>query len=302
MSHPAVSRGVIQLANYHCGLGENPLWHSAEQSLYWEDIDSGRLFRARPASGQHECFFEGDVIGGFSFQESGDLLLFERNRIALLDPASGERRVIVQGVDGDMARFNDVIADPEGRVFAGTIGTTERNGGLYLVERDASVRCLWKDTGIANGMAFSGDLKRFFWTDSTHARIFVFDYDRTSGSLTNRRLFYQADTAEGTPDGMTIDQDDHLWSTRWDGSAVLRINPDGRVVDRIELPVSKVSSATFGGPELDTLFLTSAGGRAGLDSADGAVFSCRPGVRGRAAFKSRIGPRFRGSSAPAPPK
>jgi len=245
---------VIQLANYHCSLGENPLWLAAEQRIYWEDIDSGRLFRARPETGEHECFFQGDVIGGVSFQADGELLLFEQNRIALFDPKRGARRGIVEGVDAEMARFNDVIADPEGRVLAGTVGTTERNGGLYLVERDASVRCLWKGTGIANGMAFSGDLKRFFWTDSSHGRIFVFDYDRASAALTNRRLFYQADEAEGTPDGMTIDAEDHLWSTRWDGSAVLRLNPDGQVVDRIELPVSKVSSATFGGPSSTRCF------------------------------------------------
>ena len=74
-------------------------------------------------------------------------------RIAILDEA-GRRRVLLEGIDSDMARFNDVIADPEGRVYAGTIGKTRESGGLYRVERDLSVTCLWKGTGCANGMGF----------------------------------------------------------------------------------------------------------------------------------------------------
>ncbi len=279
------------VANYHCIIGENPLYNSREQRIYWEDIESGRLFRADHVSGVHECFYQGAVMGGFSFQDDGSLLLFEANRIALLNPENGDRRVVQSDIDSDMVRFNDCIADPRGRVFVGTIGKTRESGGLYRVDLDGSIRCLWKGTQIANGMGFSSDLTRFYWTCSTSARIYVADYDLESGALENRRLFYAAPATEGTPDGMTVDVADDVWSTRWDGSSVLRISPTsvgGQVAERIEFPVAKVSSVTFGGPELDTLYVTTAGGRPGSDSADGTLYRVRVAARGRPEYFSRI--------------
>jgi len=284
MSHES----VVAVANYHCQTGENPLWNAAENRIYWEDIDGGRLFRAEHHSLEHECFHQGPVVGGFSFQVDGSLLLFEQNRIARLDVERRERRVVVEGIDSDMARFNDVIADPEGRVFAGTIGSGSDNGGLYRVDLDGSVRCLWKGTQIANGMGFTGDLQHFYWTDSTHARIFLADYDRASGELSNRRLFYQAPESEGTPDGMSVDADDCLWSARWGGSQVLRFDARAELIGRVALPVPKVSSVTFGGPQLDTLYITSAGGSPGSTSADGTLYRTAASVHGKSPFLSRV--------------
>jgi D-xylonolactonase len=279
---------VTQVANYHCQTGENPLFREGDQRIYWEDIDSGRLFRAEHETLEHECFYQGPVMGGFSFQADGTLLLFEQDRIASLDPESGKRRVLREGIDSDMKRFNDVIADPEGRVFAGTIGKTEESGGLYRVERDGSVHCVWKGTQIANGMGFTSDLKRFYWTCSTTARIFIADYERETGELSNRRLFYAAPESEGTPDGMCVDETDRVWSARWGGSSVLCFDPDAKLELRVELPVPKVSSVTFGGPELDTLYITTAGGHPGATSAEGALYRLKTAARGKLPFLSRV--------------
>jgi D-xylonolactonase len=186
-----------------------------------------------------------------------------------------------------MKRFNDVIADPEGRVYAGTIGRTDESGGLYRIELDGSVSCLWKGTGCANGMAFSGDLRRFYWTCSTSRKLYVYDYERRTGALENRRLLYSAPADEGIPDGLAIDENDELWSARWDGSAVLRLSPDGRLLERIELPVPMVSSVTFGGPDRDTLYVTTAGGWE-PNTANGTLYRLAAGVRGRPGFRSRV--------------
>ncbi len=276
------------VANYHCKVGENPLWDEREQRLYWEDIESNRLFRVDHASLEHECFFRGDsMIGGFSFQEDGSLLLFETNRISVLTK-QGVHRVIASGIDGDMSRFNDVIADPEGRVFAGTIGKTDQSGGLYRVDLDGRVTLLWKGTGCANGMAFTPDLARFYWTCSTTRIINVADYDRATGALVNRRPFYSAPPEEGTPDGLTIDANGELWSARWGGSTLLKLSAEGRLLDRISFPVTRVSSATFGGPSLDTLYVTTAGGLVDDDALDGTLYRVRVAVPGRPEFRSRI--------------
>ena len=278
------------VANYQCKVGENPLWDEREGRLYWEDIENSRLFRVDHGSGEHECFFRGDsMIGGFTFQEDGSLLLFEMDRISVLTK-TGTHRVIAAGIDSDMFRFNDAIADPEGRVFVGTIGKTDQSGGLYRVDLDGTVTSLWKGTGCANGMSFSPDLQRLYWTCSTTRVIYIADYDRATGALSRRRPFYTASVEEGTPDGLTIDQAGELWSARWGGSSLIRIGSDARVLDKITFPVTRVSSATFGGPNLDTLYVTTAGGQADAnDSAlDGTLFRLKVPVPGRLEFRSRI--------------
>jgi sugar lactone lactonase YvrE len=276
------------VANYHCKVGENPLWDEREGRLYWVDIESGRLFRVDHQSGEHECFYRGQtLIGGFSFQDDGSLLLFEVDRIASL-AKDGKRRVVAAGIDSDMARFNDVIADPEGRVFAGTIGKTEHSGGLYRVDVDGRVSLLWKGTGCANGMGFSPDLQRFYWTCSTTRTLFIAEYERATGALSNRREFYRAAFAEGTPDGMTVDRSGALWTARWGGSTLLRLSADARLVESIEFPVSAVSSVAFGGPSLDTLYVTTAGGHVDDDALDGTLYRVRVPVPGMVEFRSRI--------------
>jgi len=276
------------VANYHCLVGENPLWNEREGRLYWLDIESGRLFRLDHASGEHECFYRSpEMIGGFTFQEDGALLLFEVDRISVLRPG-GVPRVLVQGVDSAMARFNDVIADPEGRVFAGTIGKTDQSGGLYRIDLDGRVERLWQGTGCANGMGFTPDLLRFYWTCSTTRRIYLADYDRASGALSNRRLFYDAPSDEGVPDGMTVDRSGQVWTARWGGGSVLRLGPDGQLLERLAVPVSAVSSAAFGGPGLDTLYVTTAGGKLDGDGLDGTLYRIQVAVPGTSEFRSRV--------------
>jgi D-xylonolactonase len=275
------------VANYHCVVGENPRWHETEGRLYWLDIETGRLFRVDHASGEHECFYRGPVVGGFTFQADGTLLLFEADRIVSLNQRL-ERRVLIEGVDPDMARFNDCLADPEGRVFVGTIGKTKESGGLYRVDLDGGVECLWKGTGCANGMGFTRDLSHFYWTCSTTRTVDRCRYDRATGRLSKRTRFYDAPASEGTPDGLVLDDRDHLWSARWGGSAVLEMDPSGRIVGRVELPVERVSAAAFGGPELDTLYVTTAGGKEGSDTEDGTLYRLRVNRRGKLEYRSRV--------------
>ncbi len=278
------------VANYHCKVGENPLWNEREGRLYWADIETGRLFRADHVGGKHECFYRSsDMIGGFSFQADESLLLFEVDRIGVLSKA-GEYRALLQGIDSNMVRFNDVIADPEGRVFAGTIGKNAEVGGLFRVELDGRVELLWRGTGCANGMGFTPDLQRFYWTDSTAQLIYVADYERASGALSNRREFYRAPASEGIPDGLCVDRAGQVWSARWGGSTLLRHDAAGRVVERVTFPVTRVSSATFGGPELNVLYVTTAGGSGveGESTPDGTLYRFAVDVPGTAPFRSRI--------------
>jgi sugar lactone lactonase YvrE len=278
---------ITTLLNDHCELGENPLWNADDGCLYWTDITGGRVHRIQLGNGRHEVMYRGVPVGGFSFQANGDLLLFRVKDLALLKP-DGRVEVLKEFSDDGAARFNDVIADPEGRVFAGTIGRTNTSGGLYRVDRDGTITLLFRGTGVSNGMGFSPDLRTFYWTCSTRRRIYAFDYDRGSGALTGERVFYQAAEAEGFPDGMTVDGDGNIWSARWDGFVVVKHAPDGRVLETHPIPVAKVSSLCFGGPAFDELFVTTAGGVPGSDTADGSIYRWRAGATGAPEFRSRI--------------
>jgi sugar lactone lactonase YvrE len=282
------NESVQLLVNEHCECGENPLWDPSLRVVYWTDIPAGKIFRYDPARREHELIYdEGVPVGGFTLQENGELLLFRVADFAALS-ASGEVRVLRPIDDPTMKRFNDVIADPEGRVFAGTIGATDESGGLYRIDLDGTVTKLFAGTGCANGMGFSPDERTFYWTCSTTNQIFRFDYERASGELTNRRCLYRAASTEGKADGMAIDREGAIWSARWDGGELVRHGVNGDVLERITFPVAKVSSACFGGADLTTLFVTTAGGDRNAQSEDGALFAVKVTAPGRPKFRSRV--------------
>jgi D-xylonolactonase len=140
-------------------------------------------------------------------------------------------------------------------------------------------------------MGFSPDGKTFYFTDTMRFTIFKFDYDRKSGELSNERVFVRSPDHEGWPDGMTVDANGDVWSTRWDGWMMVRYAPDGKEKDRVKFPCKKVSSCLFGGEDLGDLYVTTAGGdnKAENGPTAGALYRCRPGVKGRQEFFSRVG-------------
>lgn len=278
------------ITNYSCETGENPLWHPLEKRLYWCDIPSGRMFRYSPETGLHESVLQKGILGGFTIEADGALLLFMAGG-SIQRWHEGELTTIVEGIDDERdSRFNDVIADPRGRVFCGTMPTPTRPGRLYKLDCDGSLTIMLEGIGCANGMAFSRDLKRMYFTDSDAREIYVFDYEESTGFLSNRRVFVSTRGEDGLPDGATIDVEGYLWSARWDGSCIVRYAPDGQEERRISMPVKKVSSITFGGENYEDLYVTSAGALSRSENGPdaGALFRLRTGIRGVPEFHSRI--------------
>lgn len=278
------------IADYECNTGENPLWHPGERRLYWLDIPTGRLFRYDPTTGKHEQFFQGEVTGGFTIQEDGALLLFmARGAISIL--RNGELTGVVEEIEDEReSRFNDVLADPEGRVFCGTMPTSDRLGRLYRLDVDGRLTRLLDGIGCSNGLGFTRDLRHLYYTDSPELVIYLFDYDRTSGEISNRRIFVRTPEDEGVPDGLTVDAEGYVWSARWDGGCLVRYRPDGTEERRIEFPAKKVSSLTFGGADYKDIYVTTAGGdnKAEEGAGAGALFRLRLGIQGVPEFPSRI--------------
>ena len=279
------------LADYCCHTGENPLWHPMEHRLYWCDIPNGRLFRYDPAANVHEMCFEGPAVGGFTIQGDGALLLFmARGQIARWH--NGDLTTIVESIPEEVdSRFNDVIADPAGRVFCGTMSAPSHKGRLYRLDRDGTLTVMLEGVGCSNGMAFTHDQQRMYYTDSYAHEIYIFDYDKQTGTLSNRQLFVKVSDDEGFPDGATIDAEGFLWSAMWDGSCLIRYTPDGKEERRIPIPAKKVSSLTFGGDSYSDIYITTAAGdqRGADDQYAGALFRLRTGIRGVKENFSMIG-------------
>lgn len=283
---------IEMIADYACACGENPLWHPIEKKLYWLDIINPRMFRYDPATGKHEQFYSGRTVGGFTFQADGALLLFmDRGTVAEMRNDKIVRTIIEDIPDERGSRFNDVFADPRGRVFCGTMPDKDRNGRLYRLDTDGSIRMVLDDITCSNGMGFTPDLKQMYYTDSMRHEIYRFDYDEASGALSNRQIIVKHGPEDGLPDGMTVDSNGHIWSAHWDGSALIHYDPNGREVERIAFPAKKVSSVIFGGDDLSDMYVTTAGGdqKATDGACAGALYRLRiPGVRGTPEFYSRI--------------
>jgi D-xylonolactonase len=275
-----------RIANYDCRTGEGPLWHPDRELLYWLDIPDGELYTYDPATGEHELRHEGERIGGFTIQADGDLLLFgESGSVRTWSDGPGETLIPEIPEEAD-SRFNDVLAGPEGRVYCGTMA-----GNLYCLDTDGRLRTLLEDAATPNGMGFTPDREGMYVTETSAQRIWRYDYDAETGDLSDGEVFVDTTGRSGKPDGMTVDTEGHVWSARWNGWCAVRHDPEGREVDRVELPARKVSAITFGGPEYETAYITTAGGEADptVEGAGaGGLYAADLGVSGTPPFRSAI--------------
>lgn len=270
--------------------GEGPLYHPDEHRLYWVDIPNGHMYRYDLDSGEHEQCYAGPSIGGYTIQADGSLLLFKANGEITVWNEGREETIIEEIPEERGSRFNDVIAGPEGRVYCGTMPP---DGRLYRLDTDGTLTMLISDAAVPNGLGFTPDNTRVYFAETEAETIWSFDYDAATGDLSNRQVFVETVGGSGSPDGLTVDAEGYVWSARWNGGCVVRHHPDdGRAVERVSLPARKVSCITFGGPDYEQAYVTTA--TAGNDRSiegdgAGALFRFSPNVSGVPEFRSRIG-------------
>ena len=279
------------IADYNCIVGEGPMWHPIENVVYWADIPQGRIFRYDPNTTEHGLFFEGGEVGGFTVQDDGSLLLFmESGAVASL--RQGKLDYLIDEIESERdTRFNDVIADPAGRVFCGTMPSDSHLGSLYRLDTDGSISHVLGGIGISNGMGFTPDGKQMYYTDSPTHNIYIFDYEIATGELSNQRVFVNTGENDGIPDGMTVDAEGYVWSARWDGSSLVRYSPQGEQVNRIWFPARKVSSVIFGGDDYTDIYVTTAGGqnKTGEGPGAGCLYRINLGITGKREYLSKVG-------------
>jgi sugar lactone lactonase YvrE len=215
----ALRIGAVELvADTKCEVGESPRWHTDANLLYFADITAGTIYQYDPSRAKCQPLSRGNVTGGLTIQKDGSLLLFQDRQISVLG-LDGLQHEVANGLCPENERFNEVIADPEGRVYATAMGG---NGRLFCFDPDGKVTELLDGLGIPNGMGFTPDLKSMYFTDSTPRRIYKFDYEQETGEIANRRLFAEIPESEGLPDGMTMDAEGYIWTAVWFGGRVKR--------------------------------------------------------------------------------
>lgn len=255
---------VQSLNNPICHLGEGPLWNVEKQQLFWTDILEGKIWKYTPSSQKVELEWEGDhKVGGFAFANDGGLILCSNKGVFKLSKdqlgnvhAKPEKIVDIPMTANE--RFNDITTDPKGRLFAGTKSDDNKNGKLYKIEKGKKPEVVINNIGISNGMTFSNDLKYFYHTDSIIRKIMKYQYDIDTGKISDPQIFYQGKEEYGSPDGITIDTEDHIWAAFWGSSKVRRLDPKGEFVLEIQVQALQPSSLIFGGKRLNELFITSA--------------------------------------------
>ena len=276
-------------------VGESPVWRAEESALYFVDIPAGKILRLDPATGRLDAWSAPEPVGCIAFASNGTLIAGMQTGVFSLELAAdgtvAKARLGTPGFALPNMRFNDGRCDRQGRFWAGTMhndmAAAHAVGGLFRYAPPGGL------TGpvvgglvVQNGLAFSPTGDRMYLSDShpTVRLVWRFDYDIESGMPSNRQVFIDMNAHPGRPDGAAVDEDGCYWICANDGGCVLRFTPQGQLDRRIDLPVKKPAMCAFGGPGLDTLFVTS------IRPADpaaltgqpwaGAVFAARPGVKG----------------------
>lgn len=271
-------------------LGECPLWDERAGVLWWVDSRAPALRRFDPAAGTVRSLALAGVTGSIALRDSGGLIAATAAGLHRLDPASG----VLEPIADPEAhlpenRFNDGRCDRRGRFLAGTMSDVRRDptGSLYRFEPDGRWTRLRADIIVPNSLAFSPDGRTLYFADTYRERIFACDYDPDSGATGGERLFASTLGRPGRPDGSCVDAEGFLWNCEYGGWRVVRYAPDGRIDGAIPLPVANPTCCCFGGPGLDTLYITTATQRLTAEQLDtqpwaGSVLAVRPGVRGLA--------------------
>ena len=253
-----------------CRLGESPFWHPDEAALYWVDIPGRALHRWNGT--QHRQWALPSEPGCIAPRLQGGLLMAMRDGLWHFDVASGERRLLAAPpYDPAVQRFNDGKADPQGRFWTSTIHEPRDapRAALYRFA-DGTLDRMAGEVTVGNGLAFSPDGRTMYWADTTAHRVDAIDFEPASGALSRRRVFARfapraagalpeaPEAYGGRPDGAAVDAEGAYWVAMFEGARLVRLAPDGTQLAELKLPLRCPTMPCFGGPDLKTLFVTSA--------------------------------------------
>ena len=274
-------------------VGESPLWHSEEGSLYWTDVNGFTIQRYILQSGETHCWRFGEPVCALSLTtDPNRIFVALGSRLILWRPLTDERVTFASPEPNwPHNRLNDGATDPNGVFWVGSmrnnvgpngedLEASGNSGSLYRVMPDGDVSVWDTGFGITNTLAWSPDRETFYCGCSPSNVIYAYDYRAADSSISNRRPFI-AGVQPGLPDGSAMDEEGCLWNCRFFGGCILRFSPAGKLDRLVEMPVSNITNCAFGGPSLDTLFVTTASLHGKNDEKHaGGLFEIPVGVRG----------------------
>lgn len=286
--------GVTCEIKCHSMLGEGPLWDDRTDTLWWVDILASKLHSLKPSTGNHIERSIDRPLTSISKRECGGFVGTQYDGFVLMDDdANVIKHLGIVEPDIPTNRFNDAKVDPMGRLWAGTMDfdCEKKSGALYRLDTDL----IWSRHDadhsyiVTNGPTFSPDGNTLYHTDTFAKQVFAFDLN-DDGSLSNKRLFIQLEDGEGFADGMTVDSEGNLYINHYGGSRITRFDSTGHKINHYPMPASCITSCTFGGPKLDTLYITTAAqnveeeGRWDHEPLAGNLFSMKVDAVGQPSF------------------
>ena len=269
---------ITEPVAYH---GEGPVWSERWRGLRFVDMLAGDILSLSD-DGSVDRRHVADVAAAIRPRSKGGTVIGIERGFALENP-DGTLIRLDELWTNDQVRMNEGSCDPDGRFYCGSMSRDKRPGAgaLYRLDPDLSVRVVLPDVTISNGLEWTKDGSRAYYNDTATYSVSVFDYDSQAG-LINRRVFVDLSAEGKRPDGLTVDEQDGVWVALSNGSAVRGYTAEGVLAEVIEVPVKKVTACTFGGPQLDRLFITTSreGVDASTDPLAGSLFQAIVGVRG----------------------
>ncbi len=265
--------------------GEGPIWW--KNALYYVDTEGHQVHRYDPASGEERSWNVGQRVGTVVPREAGGLVIAGDHGLLFLDEETGALTPIINPEpDKPDNRFNDGKCSPDGRFFAGTMSLVKKTGDarLYRLDPDLSLHEVFGPVTNSNGIVWSADGKTVYYIDTLRREVLAFDYE--DGHLRNPRTAVFTEAIDASPDGMTIDSDDHLWVAFCHGACVICYDPmTGTELRRVDLPCLETTACAFGGPGLADLYVTTGIHKSVVEEHAGRLFVVRGlGVHGVPAF------------------
>jgi L-arabinonolactonase len=276
---------LLDCRNLH---GEGVFWNAEDRRVWWTDINGKHLWWFEPASRASGSIEMPDRVCCFAPRQRGGFIVAFAKSVAFFDPDSGQTKSFHSfEPDKRETRLNDGRTDRQGRFIAGGMneGSGPEKSTVIRIDPEGSVTTIISGIGCANSTCFAPDGRRMYFADTFVGEIWVYDYDATTGTPSNRRLLADFKDEPGMPDGSCVDAEGAVWNAEWGGSRVVRVLPDGTIDRVIDVPALKPTCCAFGGAELDTLYITTSQlqmtpEQLASEPLAGSLFAFKPGLRG----------------------
>ena len=292
MTHPDVLPETPRVAVASgCVLGEGPVWDPRTGTLLWVDIKGPAVWRFEPETGASASLPVPERIGFVALTENPEVVIAGfKSGLARLHLKSGETEPLVRPEpDRPGNRINDGHVGPNGHIYFGTMDDDEAEptGRFYAYDGER-LEAFGEAFVVTNGPAVSHDGQTLYAVDSNGR--FIYAHDLDGGRPGPARRFVRFEEGWGYPDGLAVDVEGHVWACHWGGSRITRFGPDGSPERIVPVPTAQVTKCAFGGPDLTTLYITTAGiGRdPQIDPMAGHLFAVETGIRGLPAHLARV--------------